>query len=85
MRFLSKPAKGITKGMTLMAHQEPPGRSGASHNSQAKPKTIKPSKLPTATRRVVSIWRWVWAEGLTRGEEEVFMGREDQSQIGLVA
>jgi hypothetical protein len=49
--------------MTLMAHQEPPGRRGASHNSQAKPKTMSPNKLATATRLVVSIWRWVWADG----------------------
>jgi hypothetical protein len=85
MRFLSKPASGMVKGMTLMAHHEPPGRKGASHNSQANPKTIKPSKLPTATQRVVSIWRWVWHEGLVMGWDGVFMRGKRQSQIGLVA
>lgn len=52
MRFLSKPASGKQSGNTLIAHQEPPSRNGASHNSQAKPTTIRPNKLKTATQRV---------------------------------
>ena len=56
MRLRSKPASGKTKGMTLMAHQLPPSRRGASHSSQAKPSTISPSKLATAMRRVQVTW-----------------------------
>ena len=52
MRFLSKPLSGMQSGNTLMAHNEPPSRSGANHSSQAKPKTIRPNKLATATQRV---------------------------------
>ncbi|GAB4087800.1 hypothetical protein GCM10028785_04690 [Hydrogenophaga soli] len=35
-----------------MASQLPPGRTGASHSSHAKPSTIRPSRLPTAATRV---------------------------------
>jgi len=53
MRFFSKPASGRHSGNTLSASQEPPGRIGASHSSQANPSRISPSKLPTASTRVV--------------------------------
>jgi hypothetical protein len=52
MRFFSKPVKGKHKGKALSTNQEPPGRSGANHNSHAKDNTIKPNKLPTAKKRV---------------------------------
>ena len=52
MRFFSKPASGTHKGKALSTNHEPPGRSGASHNSQASDNKIRPSKLPTASVRV---------------------------------
>lgn len=68
MRFLSKPASGKHSGKALMTHQEPPGRSGANHNSQANDKTISPSKLPTAMKRVS------WACRNAVGEVVIFNG-----------
>ena len=53
MRFFSSPASGTTSGSTLSASHEPPGRSGASHISQARPSTIRPTRLATAS----SGWR----------------------------
>jgi hypothetical protein len=53
--------------MTLIAHQLPPSRKGASHNSQAKPSTINPSKLHTAMRRVHVTW--AASAGDSNGEE----------------
>ena len=52
MRFFSRPASGRASGSTLSASHEPPGRSGASHSSQARPSTISASRLATATPRV---------------------------------
>ena len=48
----SRPASGTHSGSTLSASHEPPGRSGASHSSQARPSTIRPSRLATASQRV---------------------------------
>ncbi|MNT75952.1 hypothetical protein D3C72_2148980 [compost metagenome] len=42
----------MTSGSTFSASSEPPGRSGASHSSQARPSTIRPTRLPTAAHRV---------------------------------
>jgi membrane protein len=52
MRFFSKPASGKHSGSALSTNQEPPGRKGANHNSQASDNRISPSKLPTAMKRV---------------------------------
>ncbi|VWX55541.1 hypothetical protein VARIO8X_100076 [Burkholderiales bacterium 8X] len=52
MRFFSRPASGTTRGRTLSASHEPPGRKGASHISHASPSTIRPTRLPTASQRV---------------------------------
>src|SRR5688572_5889113 len=41
-------------GSTLMASQLPPGRKGASTSSQARPSTMRPSRLPTASQRVAA-------------------------------
>src|ERR1700761_6355170 len=54
MRFFIRPDSGTTSGSTLRASQEPPGRSGASHSSQASPRTIRPTRLPTASQRVAA-------------------------------
>jgi hypothetical protein len=55
MRFFNKPANGQHKGSTLRAHQEPPSRKGASHNSQRRPTKMSPKRLATATHRVNSM------------------------------
>src|SRR6185369_2590192 len=52
MRLRSSPASGKHSGSTFTTSQEPPGRSGASHSSQASPSTISPSRLPAASQRL---------------------------------
>src|ERR1700754_4317881 len=52
MRLRSRPASGISSGSPWIASQEPPGRRGASHSSQARPSTNRPIRLPTARLRV---------------------------------
>ena len=47
----ARPAAGTAAAPSAPA-SEPPGRSGASHSSQASPSTIRPSRLPTASQRV---------------------------------
>src|SRR5882724_7069638 len=52
MRFFNRPASGKASGNTFSASHEPPGRTGASHSSHAKPSTISDKRLPTANARV---------------------------------
>ena len=42
----------VEEGKAFKTNQDPPGRKGASHNSQARHSSTSPSKLPTAKRRV---------------------------------
>src|SRR5215207_1742379 len=67
MRFFSRPPSGIANGSTLSASQEPPGRSGASHSSQASPSAIRPSRLPTASQRVAETEEGMAAGAFTAG------------------
>src|SRR6218665_2901390 len=52
MPFFSRPASGRHSASALSASHEPPGRSGASTNSQARHRAISASKLPLASQRV---------------------------------
>src|SRR6218665_2906882 len=54
MRFFSRPASGRHSAGALSASHEPPGRSGASTNSQARHRAISASKLPLASQRVAA-------------------------------
>ncbi len=56
MRRLSNPASGSTSGRALSASSEPPGRSGASHSSQATHSAIRASRLATAAAWVRRTW-----------------------------
>src|SRR6218665_791778 len=54
MPFFSRPASGRHSASALSASHEPPGRSGASTNSQARHRAISASKLPLASQRVAA-------------------------------
>src|SRR5687767_7183630 len=71
MRFFSKPASGRVSGSAFSTSHEPPGRRGASHNSQATHSTIKPRRLATARARVRAT-----KEG-SSGEREVVIAGYD--------
>src|SRR6218665_2716172 len=62
MPFFSRPASGRHSASALSASHEPPGRSGASTNSQARHRAISASKLPLASQRVAA------TPGLRRAE-----------------
>src|SRR5690554_6161809 len=70
------PRKGNSSGITFSTSQEPPGRNGASHSSQARPSAMRPIKQTDAVRRktgfrvvILLLWpektgRWQAMQGL---------------------